>query len=168
MEGTEESVISFFDQMASLAAEKNTLARKEKILSVLEHASNVMNSSIDFQNLLEFVIDIAIEITGATSGSLLLCKEESDCLEVVAARGRYPHEVKKLRIQIGQGISGWVAEHKEFLNVPNVLLDSRYIESPESIYSEMAMPLLIGNNLVGVIVVTNDHHYDVLQQMKFL
>ncbi len=77
LEGTEESVQSFFDQMADLAVEKNTLARKEKILSVLEHASTVMNSSIEFQNLLEFVIDIAIEITGATGGSLLLRKDES-------------------------------------------------------------------------------------------
>ena len=153
LQGTEESVQSFFDQMADLAAEKTTLARKEKILSVLEHASNVMNSSLEFQNLLEFVIDIAIEITGGSSGSLLLRKDESDYLEVVAARGKYPHEVKKLRFQFGQGISGWVAEHKEPLNVPNVLLDSRYIESPEIVYSEMAMPLLIGDNLVGVIVV---------------
>ncbi len=153
LQGTEESVQSFFDQMADLAAEKTSLARKEKILSVLEHASTVMNSSLEFQNLLEFVMDIAIEITGGTGGSLLLRKDESESLEVVAARGKYPHEVKKIRVDFGQGISGWVAEHKEALNIPNVLLDTRYIETPETIYSEMAMPLLIGDKLVGVIVV---------------
>ena len=153
VEGTEESIDAFFNQMADLAAEKATLARKEKILSVLEHASSVMNSSLEFQNLLEFVMDIAIEITGATSGSILFRKEETEALEVAVARGKYPHEVKKIMVQFGQGITGWVAEHKEPLNVPNVLLDSRYVETPENIYSEMAMPLLIGDNLVGVITV---------------
>lgn len=153
LEGVEESVEAFFAQMADLAVEKATLARKEKILSVLEHASTVMNSSLDFQNLLEFVMDIAIEITGATSGSLLLRKEEADELEVVAARGKYPQEVKKIRIKLGEGITGWVAQNQEALNVPNVLLDSRYIETPETIYSEMATPLLIGDSLVGVIAV---------------
>ena len=151
--GTIESVESFFHQMADLAAEKATLARKEKILSVLEHASSVMNSSIEFQNLLEFVMDIALEITGATSGSILLCKNHKDSLEVAVARGKYPQEVKKLRIKFGEGISGWVAEHRQPLNVPNVLLDSRFIESPETIYSEMATPLISGKTMVGVIVV---------------
>ena len=151
--GTIESVESFFHQMADLAAEKATLARKEKILSVLEHASSVMNSSIEFQNLLEFVMDIALEITGATSGSILLCKNHKDSLEVAVARGKYPQEVKKLRIKFGEGISGWVAEHRQPLNVPNVLLDSRFIESPEAIYSEMATPLISGKTMVGVIVV---------------
>ena len=153
LEGTQESVEAFFSQMADLAAEKATLARREKILSVLEHASTVMNSSLEFQNLLEFVMDIAIEITGANTGSILLRKDENECLEVAVARGKYPHEVKKIRIPFGHGITGWVAEHKEGANVPNVLLDSRYIETPETIYSEMAMPMLIGDNLVGVIAV---------------
>ena len=156
IEGTEESIDAFFTQMADLAAEKATLARKEKILSVLEHASTVMNSSLEFQNLLEFVMDIAIEITGATSGSILFRKEGADLLDVAVARGKYPHEVKKIMIQFGQGIPGWVAEHKEPLNVPNVLLDTRYVETPENIYSEMAMPLLIGENLVGVITVDSN------------
>ena len=115
IEGTEESIDAFFKQMADLAAEKATLARKEKILSVLEHASSVMNSSLEFQNLLEFVMDIAIEITGATSGSILFRKEETEALEVAVARGKYPHEVKKIMVQFGQGITGWLQNIKNHL-----------------------------------------------------
>lgn len=148
-----ESIESFFMQMVDLAAEKESLARKEKILSVLEEASNIMNSSLEFQNLLEFLMDIAIEITGATCGALLLRKENKNFLEVAVARGKYPQEVKKIRVPFGQGITGWVARNKEALNVPNVLLEPRYIETPESIYSELAVPLLVGEKLIGVVAV---------------
>jgi putative nucleotidyltransferase with HDIG domain len=153
LEAAVESIDSFFLQMIDLAAEKESLARKEKILSVLEEASNVINSSLEFQNLLEFLMDIAIEITGATCGALLLRKEGKDYLEVAVARGKYPQEVKKIRVPFGQGITGWVARNKEALNVPNVLLEPRYIETPETIYSEMAVPLLVGDKLIGVIAV---------------
>ncbi len=148
-----ESVESFFMQMIDLAAEKESLARKEKILSVLEEASNIMNSSLEFQNLLEFLMDIAIDITGATCGALLLRKDSKNFLEVAVARGKYPQEVKKIRVPFGQGITGWVARNQEALNVPNVLLEPRYIETPESIYSELAVPLMVGENLIGVVAV---------------
>jgi putative nucleotidyltransferase with HDIG domain len=153
IEAAVESVESFFIQMIDLASEKESLARKEKILSVLEEASNIMNSSLEFQNLLEFLMDIAIEITGATCGALLLCKEGKNYLEVAVARGKYPQEVKKIRVPFGEGITGWVASNKEALNVPNVLLEPRYIETPETIYSEMAVPLLVGETLIGVVAV---------------
>ncbi|KAF1079522.1 MAG: hypothetical protein GQF41_4080 [Candidatus Rifleibacterium amylolyticum] len=153
IEAAVESVESFFIQMIDLSAEKESLARKEKILSVLEEASNIMNSSLEFQNLLEFLMDIAIEITGATCGALLLRKEGKNYLEVAVARGKYPQEVKKIRVPFGEGITGWVASNKEALNVPNVLLEPRYIETPETIYSEMAVPLLVGENLIGVVAV---------------
>ncbi|MDD2998319.1 MAG: GAF domain-containing protein [Candidatus Riflebacteria bacterium] len=148
-----ESIESFFMQMIDIAAEKEALARKEKILSVLEEASNIMNSTLEFQNLLEFLMDIAIEITGATCGALLLRKENKSYLEVAVARGKYPQEVKTIRVPFGQGITGWVARNKETLNVPNVLLEPRYIETPESIYSELAVPLLVGEKLIGVVSV---------------
>jgi putative nucleotidyltransferase with HDIG domain len=153
LEAAVESIDNFFLQMIDLASEKESLARKEKILSVLEEASNIINSSLEFQNLLEFLMDIAIEITGATCGALLLRKDSKNYLEVAVARGKYPQEVKKIRVPFGQGITGWVARNKETLNVPNVLLEPRYIETPETIYSELAVPLLVGEKLIGVIAV---------------
>jgi putative nucleotidyltransferase with HDIG domain len=143
----------FFQQQVEVAMEHVILNKKEKILSVLEEASNIMNSGMDFTHLLEFLMDIAIDITGATSGALLLKKERKRYLEVAVARGDYPQEVKKIRVPIGKGITGWVAKAREPLVVPNVLLEPRYIETPESIYSEMAVPLTLGSKLVGVISV---------------
>lgn len=146
-------VNQFFAQQVEISHERESLHRKEKILSVLEEASNIMNSTLEFNRLLEFLMDIAIEITGATTGALLLKKDRKKYLEVATARGKFPQEVKKIRVPIGQGITGWVARHQEPLVVPNVLLEPRYIETPETIYSEMAVPLTVGDKLIGVIAV---------------
>ncbi len=151
--GAVDSVNSFFMQMVDLAYEKEELARRQKILSVLEEASTKMNSGIEFQHILESMMDIAIEITGATCGSLLLRKEGKNYLEVAFARGKYPQEVKKIRVPFGHGITGWVAANKVSLNVPNVLLEPLFIETPESIYSELAVPLFVSDDLIGVVVV---------------
>ncbi|MFZ2957479.1 MAG: GAF domain-containing protein [Candidatus Ozemobacteraceae bacterium] len=148
-----ELIEQFFSQQVEVTAERESLRRKEKILSVLEEASNIMNSKLEFNRLLEFLMDIAIDITGATCGALLLKKEGKRYLEVVVARGKYPQEVKKIRVPIGQGITGWVARNHEPLIVPNVLLEPRYIETPETIYSEMGVPLMVGDKLIGVIAV---------------
>lgn len=153
LDAVTEMVDHFFQQQTAMACEREALRRKEKILSVLEEASNIMNSTLDFQNLLEFLMDIAIDITNATCGSLLLRKDKKRYLEVAVARGAYPQEVKKIRVPIGQGITGWVAKNREPLVVPNVLLEPRYIETPEAIYSEMAVPLTVGDKLIGVISV---------------
>ncbi|HOY68730.1 MAG TPA: GAF domain-containing protein [Candidatus Ozemobacteraceae bacterium] len=153
LEAVTEMIEHFFTQQAEIASEREALRRKEKILSVLEEASNIMNSTLDFQNLLEFLMDIAIDITGATCGALLLKKDKKRYLEVAVARGAYPQEVKKIRVPIGQGVTGWVAKNREPLVIPNVLLEPRYIETPEAIYSEMAVPLTVGDKLIGVIAV---------------
>jgi HD-GYP domain-containing protein (c-di-GMP phosphodiesterase class II) len=153
IEAAAEMIEQFFGQQVEIAAEREDLRRKEKILSVLEEASNIMNSSLDFQNLLEFLMDIAIDITGATCGALLLKKEKKRYLEVAVARGKFPQEVKKIRVPIGKGVTGWVARNREPLIVPNVLLEPRYIETPETIYSEMAVPLVVGDRLIGVVAV---------------
>ncbi|MBF0498799.1 MAG: GAF domain-containing protein [Candidatus Riflebacteria bacterium] len=148
-----ELIEQFFSQQVEITGEREALRRKEKILSVLEEASDIMNSKLEFNRLLDFLMDIAIDITGATCGALLLKKESKRYLEVAVARGKYPQEVKKIRVPIGQGITGWVARNHESLIVPNVLLEPRYIETPETIYSEMAVPLLVGEKLIGVIAV---------------
>ncbi len=155
LSGAVDSINSFFMQMVDLAYEKQELARKEKILSILEEASTKMNSALEFKHLVNLMLDVAIEITGATNGAILLRKdEEPNLLEVVIAKGgRFPHEVKKMTVQVGKGICGTVVETKKAMNVPNVLLEPIYIESPENIYSELAVPLFIKDEVIGVAVV---------------
>jgi GAF domain-containing protein len=64
-----------------------------------------------------------------------------------------------LRVRIGQGIVGWVAEHDEALLVPDVRLDVRYDsrEADSKTRAELAVPIRAGAALLGVLNVESDH-----------
>ena len=56
------------------------------------------------------------------------------------------------RITIGkEGVTGWVAQHKKPLYVPDVRQDPRYIQGVVRGRSEIAVTLLIGKQLIGVL-----------------
>ena len=62
----------------------------------------------------------------------------------------HPKEVEKLRIPIGQGVTGTAAQRREPVLVNDVQKDGRYIGVP-GIASELAIPLITKNKVIGVI-----------------
>jgi Nif-specific regulatory protein len=58
---------------------------------------------------------------------------------------------EKVKLRIGEGITGWVAREGVPDLVSDVLEDSRYIMVREDIRSEMAVPLKLGQEVFGVL-----------------
>jgi sigma-B regulation protein RsbU (phosphoserine phosphatase) len=75
---------------------------------------------------------------------------------VVRAAVGYANEVFDLRIPLGNGITGWAAEHRKTLRVSNVLQDTRYIEGSSNTRSEIAIPLLYRSEVLGVLNVESE------------
>jgi uroporphyrinogen-III synthase len=78
--------------------------------------------------------------------------------ELVLKASKNPHakEINRLRLRIGQGITGWVAEHKKPAAVPrSASTDPRFRsfnELPEDHYEAfLSVPVLSRDKLVGVI-----------------
>ena len=61
-------------------------------------------------------------------------------------------------VHVGQGIIGWVVENGEILNVPDVTRDERYwpMASLPQTQSELAVPLIFGEEVIGAIDVESD------------
>ncbi|MCP4357957.1 MAG: GAF domain-containing protein, partial [Chloroflexi bacterium] len=57
----------------------------------------------------------------------------------------------QMMIKSSQGICGWVAKHKQALNVPDVKTEPRYLEMLQTTRSELTVPILLGERLVGVL-----------------
>ena len=81
---------------------------------------------------------------------------EGDELVLRASKTPHPEVVDRLKLRMGQGITGWVAEHKEPVSVTqNAAQDQRFRlfnELPEDSYEAfLSVPLFSRGNLVGVI-----------------
>ncbi len=87
----------------------------------------------------------------STHVALMLLEPESGSLRMEASVGYPPDVVKGLRLRLGQGITGWVAQHGEPLLVPDVGLDPRYYEAALDTRSELCVPMSTGSLVIGVL-----------------
>jgi signal transduction histidine kinase len=118
----------------------------------LAEVGRLLTSTHEPRAVLNLLVKVAVEVTGASSGSLLLRDAERRLLNLEATRG-YPSggRVKLLRLRLGEGITGWVGQHGRSLLVPDVRRDARYVEVDRSIRSELAVPLRLKGEVLGVI-----------------
>lgn len=110
------------------------------------------------------------EVVGLTVGvtdcdACLVYLLERDTGEIVLRASQVPHaqEIDLLTIKMGEGITGWVAEHRSVVALPaNAFKDGRFKSFPalvEDTYQAFAsVPLVSGGELVGVV---NVHHREV-------
>ena len=89
--------------------------------------------------------------------ALLLLDSASGELRIEASVGYPTDMVRGLRMKLGEGITGWVAQHGEPVLVPDVRLDSRYVEGSPDIRSELCVPLAAGPLIIGVLNVESPH-----------
>lgn len=129
-------------------------ARYER-LKVLHEVSNVIHSTLDPQEALQLIVNEAVRMVGATSGSVVLVNPTSGLLEIQASQG-LPASVKGLKLRVGEGITGWVARTGEPARVADVTQDKRYIPAHPDIRSELAVPLEVGGEVRGVLNVDAD------------
>jgi signal transduction histidine kinase len=86
----------------------------------------------------------------ADSGSLALINPDSGRLEICIQRG-LPSELGEFGLRPGQGVTGWVALHGKPLLVADVAAEPRYIAARPGVRCEMAAPLIVEGQTVGVV-----------------
>src|SRR5262245_47437113 len=102
--------------------------------------------------LLDELLRVIRDLFHYPHAAILLSDEAGKYLFLQASRGYRKQRRRDFRILIGkEGITGWVASHRKPLVVPDVRRDSRYIQGIAEGRSEIAVPLLIGKRLIGVL-----------------
>jgi len=94
------------------------------------------------------------------AGSLFIVDEESSDLVLEISLGGILEKEGGLRLKIGQGIAGWVAENNQVALVPDVRSDKRFFPNVDLrtgfvTRSVLAVPLTIKDKVLGVIQVIN-------------
>lgn len=104
--------------------------------------------------VLERVVEFATALVKCDSCLIYVLENEE--LVLRASKNPHPEVVDRLKLQVGQGITGWVAEHREPVAVAkNAVQDSRFQffhELPEDTYEAfLSVPLLSRGRVVGVM-----------------
>jgi signal transduction histidine kinase len=86
----------------------------------------------------------------ADSGSLALINPDNGRLEICCQQG-LPHDVGDFALRPGQGVTGWVALHSKPMLVSDVAAEPRYIAARQGVRCEMAAPLIVEGQTVGVV-----------------
>lgn len=115
-----------------------------------------ISSSLEPARALDLIIDAAVKITGASGGSLIMIDWQKKILNIAVSRG-FTRSIRSVKLKVGEGITGWVAATGKPLLVRNVRRDRRYVTVKEDIQSELAVPLVVEDKLIGVLNVDSTH-----------
>ncbi len=132
----------------------SNLKRKTERLEALSEIVKAVNSTLEVDRLLNLIVEKAIELTGSTSGSIILIDKDTGKLLIKAYRG-LPPGTENLKLDIGQGVTGIVARLGVSKLVNDVEDDPDYIVANPQVKSEMAVPLVKDGEVIGVLNVDN-------------
>jgi GAF domain-containing protein len=124
-------------------------------LNLLYQVGNVIHSTLDPQEALQLILDEAVRLVRATSGSTVLINPTTDRLEIHASKG-LPANAAEFKLRVGEGITGWVARTGKPARVGDVRQDPRYILLRPEVRSELAVPLEVSGEVRGVLNVDSD------------
>lgn len=133
---------------------------KTSQVSLLHRISNIVSSDRSVDEMLGEVVGLTVQVTDCDACLVYLLEPETG--EIVLRASQVPHaaEIGHLSIRVGEGITGWVAQHKSVVALSqNASSDKRFIRLPgliEDTYDAFcSVPLVTGGVVIGVI---NVHH----------
>ncbi len=122
----------------------------------LRRVGEATGSAFDLEEMLKVTADIAIQVTDTDSCQVYLYDKSKDELVLRAADESAKNMVGKIRLKIGEGITGWVArERKHVAVIRNAFQDHRFKYFPEiqeeKYESMLSVPLVAKGEILGVI-----------------
>jgi diguanylate cyclase (GGDEF)-like protein len=131
--------------------------RKAELLQALHEVVESVDLTIEADELFDRMLEIAVGVTGAEGGSLMLLDKSGQVLRMRVARGVEPELWPKIRVALGQGISGRVASLGRPIHIRGRADRHDYDLTRERVDVESALcvPLIHAGRVLGVL---NVHH----------
>lgn len=129
-------------------------ARYER-LKLLYQVGSVLHSTLEPQRALTLIVREAARLMQASSCSVVLINPTNGFLEIQASQG-LPEKAEALKLRLGEGLTGWVAQTGKPARVGDVTADKRYIMLRPEVRSELAVPLEVNHEVRGVLNVDAD------------
>jgi len=145
------------DPVRSLEA---ALQREQKKVALVQEVSRALSQTGDLDAFLALIMAKVTELMEADRSTLFVVTEDGQHLWSKLSQGS---ERIEIRLDIGEGIAGWVAQTREIVNIPDAYADQRFqptvdLKSGYRTRSNLSVPMLGAlGGLVGVLQVLNKH-----------
>jgi deoxyribose-phosphate aldolase len=129
--------------------------RQNRTLKTLANISREFSSILDLNELLGKIASTMRDLIDYDAFSILLVDHEAKALRHLFSI-RYDQRVNIDNVPLGKGLTGAAAESREVVRVHDTAKDPRYIASHPDIRSEVAVPLIVQDRVVGVMDLESD------------
>ena len=130
------------------------LEQTEGQLQVLQKISRLMARKLSLPEVLQAIVDVVMGATEADT--CLIYLHEGDDLVLCASNTPHPAQIGKLRLKMGEGITGWVARERRMVAIgQQAYKDPRFRffqDLPEDTFEAfLSVPVISRDAVVGVI-----------------
>lgn len=139
---------------------KEQLREKDREIALLHAIIRIVNETLDLEALLQNLSQLIVEQLKADSALIYLLDETHQELVLRGAHNPHPQQVGRIKLKMGEGITGWVAEKKKLVAIPRQASDDSRFKLFNNLQEDrfeafLSVPIPLKNELVGVL---NIHH----------
>ncbi len=134
------------------------LQRQQQNTEILLRILTEVSSSLDLDRALNRTLALLNEAIGAEQGTIMLLNPEDNLLHYRAGYGYLTNqraESRAMKLQVGEGLAGWVVQHRQAVLVEDLHQDPRWIRSlsgSREHRSCVVAPLIVGEDVIGVLM----------------
>jgi phosphoserine phosphatase RsbU/P len=125
-------------------------------LRYLAQIADTLNTTLDLQTLLNRTSELVQSVIHYRIFSILLLNDRTQELRMRFQIGHTP-EAQRMRFPLGKGVVGQVAQTRQPMLINDVSAVEGYIPANPNVRSELAVPLIAKNRLIGVIDLESEH-----------
>ena len=128
----------------------SVLGTPESVVQFFLELADPLTSTLDLDTLLGRIAEIVQRVIPYEIFAILLLNEKTQELRMRFQIGHDAH-IQKMRIKVGHGVSGQAVSRKEAVLVSDVSKETNYINARADVRSELAIPLIAKDKVIGVI-----------------
>ncbi|HLO08284.1 MAG TPA: GAF domain-containing protein [Terriglobales bacterium] len=133
--------------MENSAAQSDQL----KVEPLLLEVADVVNTTLDLDTTLRRVAELVRRVIDYEIFAILLLNEKAQELRIRFQVGYAREVAERVKIKIGEGVTGLAAQRGEAILVDDVSKYPEYISAAPNVRSELAIPLIVKNRVIGVL-----------------
>jgi len=122
-----------------------------KVEPLLLEVADVVNSTLDLDTTLRRVAELVRKVIDYEIFAILLVNEKAQDLRIRFQVGYAREVAERVKIKIGEGVTGLAARLGEAILVDDVSKHPEYISAAPDVRSELAIPLIVKNKVIGVL-----------------